>query len=369
MRVRALSAALLACGLAWALAGPGDAPAARAGEKKEKGDKPEKKAEANDLVVLDGAGKEVRLSTWKFLSGTRLLPWLAPGERPKGKQEPASEEALELREEGSTTFQKGILTLVPVTALKQIDYDAEKMTVRVTYLRAGEKGPEEGVLTGSTRYRGINKLTLEGEVDLGELGKAAQKVHGGSAKGARSIRFPSPKPVPAAKGRPAYIIGKDKEKTVHPVTDVQALYAVSRSKAVLIPKLMFKATVKIDLAKLDRLRVPEDDREGGDGYDFEVTLKGGKQLTLTLLTETNPEDGKPAQLQGLVGRVPAGYKLFPPHTLVEVQFDKAAPPPKKRIELDARAPRHGARTPEAVLASVSRGPGLRVGLAGRERAR
>ena len=29
-----------------------------------------------------------------------------------------------------------------------------------------------GTLTGSTKYKGVNKLTVEGESDLGELGKA-----------------------------------------------------------------------------------------------------------------------------------------------------------------------------------------------------
>jgi hypothetical protein len=360
MRVRTLGAALLACGLAWMVGGPGDPPAARAGDKKQK------KAEGKALVVVDGAGKEIRLSTWKFLRGTRRLSWLAPAAKPKGKPEkddkepgdeaPAGPEVLELREENSTTFQKGILTLVPLTSLEKIEYDPENQTVKVSYLRAGEKGPETAVLTGSTKFQGINKLTLEGEVDLGELGKAAQKFQGGTAKGIRSLRFPSPQPVPAPAGRPAFVTAKDKQKTQHPVADLQALYGLGRDRARLIPKLMFKTTVKIDLAKLERLRVPEDDKDSGDGYEFEVTLKGGKQLTLTLLTETNPEDGKRALLEGLVGRVAAGYQLFPLHTLLDVQFDKA-PPPKKKIDLDADAPGFRAGRGGAVVSAAGSRPG------------
>src|SRR5438876_214049 len=103
MRVRALSLMLLACGLAWALAGPRTAGGAG------------KKA-GGILVVIDHAGKEVKLSSWKFLSGTRRLSWLAPPGKAKGEKEgsedepSAGPEALELREENSTTFQKGILT-------------------------------------------------------------------------------------------------------------------------------------------------------------------------------------------------------------------------------------------------------------------
>ena len=318
MRVRALSLMLLACGLAWALAGP---PTAGGAGKKAGG----------VLVVIDHAGKEVKLSAWKFLKGARRLSWLAPAGKAKakgGKEEgedeaPAGPEALELREENSTTFQSGILTLVPVTSLKRIDYDAENKTVQVTFLTASAKGSEAGTLTGSTKYTGINKLTLEGEVDLGELGKAALKFQGGTPKSIKSLQFSDPRPLPAPTGRPAVITANDKEKTRHKVSDLRALYLVGRGQERLSNLLMFKATVKIDLAKLQKLRRALSEEKNGGGYDFEVTLKSGKEHTLTLLTKTNPEDGKPAQLEGLLGRVPGGYKLFPAHTILEVQFDQA----------------------------------------------
>jgi hypothetical protein len=317
MRVRAFSLPLLACGLAWALAGP--LTAGGAGKKS-----------GGVLVVIDHAGKEVKLSAWKFLSGTRRLSWLAPAGKakakgPKGGEEggddetPAGPEALELREENSTTFQNGILTLVPVAGLKKIAYDPDSKTVQVTYL-AGDK---DGTLTGSTKYKGVNKLMVEGEVDLGELGKAAQKFQGGTPKGVKSFQFLGASPLPAAKGRPAVLTANDREKTKHEVSDLRALYRVARGQERLSDLLMFKATVKIDLAKLQKLRRVESEEKNGGGYDFEVTLKSGKEHTLTLLTTTNPEDGKPAQLEGLLGRVPGGYKLFPAHTVLEVQFDAA----------------------------------------------
>ena len=51
-----------------------------------------------------------------------------------------------------------------------------------------------------------------------------------------------------------------------------------------------------------------------------MTLKDGEENTLTLL-KTVPVDDKPAALEGFVGRVPAGYRLFPVQALAEVQFD------------------------------------------------
>jgi hypothetical protein len=323
-----MSAVLLACGLGWGLA----APRTAGGEGK--------KGEGGGLLIVDGAGKEVRLSTWKFLNGTRRLTWLAPA--PKGKtkegkgaaeggedEAPAGPEALELREENSTTFQNGILTLVPVTGLKKITYDAESKTVQVTCLVAGAKGPEEATLTGSTKYRGVNKLTIEGEADLGELGKAALKFQGGSAKGVRSVQFLGAKPAPAPAGRPAVITAQDKEKTRHKVTDLQALYQAGGGREQLSGTLLFKTTVKLPLAKVEKLRYVEPEEKKAEGYDFEVTLKGGKQHTLTLLTRANLEAGKPVMLEGLLGRVPGGYKLFPAHTIVEVQFDPAEAAPEK----------------------------------------
>src|SRR5262249_87887 len=149
------------------------------------------------------------------------------------------------------------------------------------------------------------------EADLGELGKAALKFQGGTAKGVRSLEFLGAKPAPAPAGRPATLTAQDKEKTQHRVTGLQALYQTARGREQLGDTLHFKATVKVPLTRLARLRHVESEEKKGQGYDFEVTLKDGKQHTLTLLTRTNPEDGKALVLEGLLGRVPGGYKLFP----------------------------------------------------------
>jgi hypothetical protein len=89
--------------------------------------------------------------------------------------------------------------------------------------------------------------------------------------------------------------------------------------------------VKVDVAKVAKLaRVDSEDRKGAS-LDFEVALKDGARHTLILLTKGTPEDAKSGALQGLVGRVPAGWKLFPLHTIRAVEFDRTEPAPKKKV--------------------------------------
>ena len=106
----------LAAGLGWLFASASSA------------DEPPKAAEPGTLVILDRAGKEQKLKTWKFANGTRRLSWLAPVMPAKDKDDkdgkakdrpkpPASKndksaaglEALEFREEHSTQFKDGVL--------------------------------------------------------------------------------------------------------------------------------------------------------------------------------------------------------------------------------------------------------------------
>src|SRR5690242_4693554 len=126
MTFRIPSLLLLLCGLVWTLSGP--LSAGEAG----------KKPAAGVLVVVDNAGKEVKLSNWKFLTGTRKMTWLAAAGKSKAKgkegeeEVPVGPEALEFRDENSTTFKDGILTLVPLASIKKIDYDLENRKVTVT---------------------------------------------------------------------------------------------------------------------------------------------------------------------------------------------------------------------------------------------
>ncbi len=273
------------------------------------------------VTVIDGAGKEIKLKSWKLLAGTWNLSWLADKAAPpdKKKKETAGEgpQALDFREDKSTSFQNGIRTLVPLSSIRTIDYDNEKKTMAVTCAAADGK---DQILTGTTKYVGINKLLLEGEVDLGDLGVATVKFQGGHPKdGIRGLRFADAKPAGATTGKIA-VLAQDKEK--HQVAELVPLYRSLSGQLQILPTLYFKTTVKINVAKIQKIRHVEAEGKNHVSHDYEITLHDGAKHTLTLL-DRNPDDPKTAPvLVGLVGRVPAGYKLFPPHTISEVQFEE-----------------------------------------------
>jgi hypothetical protein len=304
MRKVAAALALLWCGLTAFAAEP---------EKKEPAKEAGKQAV---LTVLDAGGKEHKLKTWKFSRGTRRLAWAA-GKEEKGEKgkPPAGPEVLEIREENSTTYRDGILTLVPIDRIRAIDFDYEKGTVKV-HVVTGDKEEDDLVLTGSTEYDGINKVTIESDIDKGELGVATVKFQGGMAKGIRGLRFASPKaPAAAPAGRKAEVTGADKNKTKHEAAGLRALYELADRSQKLSPTLMFKKTLKVDLDKVEAIKVS--DPAGGE---WDVTL-GGETNTLTLLRKATL-DGKALTLLGLVGQTKAGYKLFAVPTIVAVEFAK-----------------------------------------------
>jgi hypothetical protein len=315
----------------WWLAWPGTAPAKE--PAKEKADAPE----AGTLVVVDNAGKKHTLKKWEFLQGTERLSWLAPapkkkgpdkkgkkGARPKGPRGP---EVLAFREEASTDLRIGVLTYVLLDRIRSIEYDKKKQTVTVRIAKPGGEADEEEVLTGSTAYPGVNRLTIEADADLGELGVAKVKFQGGTPKGVRSIQFPTPKAPAPAKGRLGRVTLADKDHTVFKVTDLQPLYLLANGEVRRIPTLLFRKTVKIGLDKIRRLSFVENEEKGAGGLDYEVALAGGKEHTLTLLNRTSPLDGKAARLLGFVGQVHAGYKLFPlraspNNTFTQIRFEE-----------------------------------------------
>jgi hypothetical protein len=64
-----------------------------------------------------------------------------------------------------------------------------------------------------------------------------------------------------------------------------------------------------------------------------VVQKDGDDSTLTLL-QTATIDGQPAQLVGLIGKVPVGYKLFPVRRITAIHFDTSEEPKEKVKEKD-----------------------------------
>jgi hypothetical protein len=136
----------------------------------------------------------------------------------------------------------------------------------------------------------------------------------------KKVVFPSPKKVADLQGRPAVITDSEKKKGTHAITDVQPLYRFEDGTEKLAPTLMFKKTLKLDVAKIQKIHAGEDKPKDMDGPEWLVTMKDGEETTLTLL-KTITLDDKEARLEGLLGRVPGGYRLFPVHTISEIQFD------------------------------------------------
>jgi hypothetical protein len=90
-----------------------------------------------------------------------------------------------------------------------------------------------------------------------------------------------------------------------------------------VPYLMFKKTVKVDMDKLASLRfVPSVDKKKAS-TDYEVTLKDGAKHTLSLLTSVET-DKKKMMLVGLIGRVEVGYKLFSTDAISEFRLSADA---------------------------------------------
>jgi hypothetical protein len=261
-----------------------------------------------ETVVTDANGKEVVLRKWKIVGGTRKLSWL-PGDKM---------EFFEMRELGSTNFKDGVTTFVPMSRIESIkyDYDEEIAAVRV----AGIDKP----LKGTTKFKDINSITIEAEVDQGTSGIADLRYRGGVIKvGFKEVKFPDAKAPeePPAKGvLYSFLVapeGKGKTGTVMTAISVQGLYRFGDGSEKLLPLLMFKKTLKVDIGSIQHLNVGAFNVKEKTA-ECEVTLKDGMQLSVTLLTSATVDE-KPASLVGLVGKVAAGWKLFPIHTIHEFQ--------------------------------------------------
>src|SRR5262249_90642 len=125
------------------------------------------------IVIIDSAGKEQKVKEWAFTQRTRRLSWLAPAPKDEpGKEDkdnpPApvrakgrpttGPEALEFREDNSTNFVDGVVTLVPLDRLHAIEYD-DKDGVRVRVFLS-PKADDDLTLKGTTKYKGINKIAI-----------------------------------------------------------------------------------------------------------------------------------------------------------------------------------------------------------------
>jgi hypothetical protein len=288
-----------------------------------------KPAEPGTLVLIDAAGKELKVKSWKFTGGTRRLSWLADDRSDdsmdkdvkgkKGKAAPAGvgPEALIVYEELKAVYLPGVQTLVPIDRLRSITFDAEKKTMTVRAATSGK--PEEDVtLVGTTAYKRVNTISLAADVDKGDAGIASLTYQSGGPRGIRGIRFAQPKVSADKPGRGAVVISLNgKEKKTHKVSDLLPLYSMGSGRLKTSPLLLFRKTLRIDVSKIKKIAAGSDD---SNDTVWQVVQKDGDDSTLTLL-DKGTIDGQQAQLVGLVGKTAAGYKLFPVIAIHAIDFD------------------------------------------------
>ena len=267
-------------------------------------------AKVGEAVVTDVDGKEHKLTGVKLTTGTRHLSWLA---NPKGTTaaEKLGPLAIEVREQHSTTYAKGIITLVPTTSLESAKYDYEKQIVSLTV--KGLKAP----LTGTLQYKGINVLGISGSVD----GKAESFTAGVLNKGAvKTVAFegavsvpPVPKEV-AEKGWSVKIVQPTAENPTLIVRNMKALYQFPGGVEQLIDGIPVRKGQPVPFDKnLKRFELLANDMNTNiAAAEVEVGDGPEKVIAIPLTTE---QDKKTGTLVGFLAEVDAGYKLFPLHTV------------------------------------------------------
>mgnify|MGYP001017857088 CR=1 FL=1 len=269
-------------------------------------------------TITDTAGKEVTPKKWKVSYGLKKLTWA------EGKPE-----VFEMRELHSTTFKDGILTYIPTTRLQRLAYDYEKDSVEAFV--AGVDKP----LLGSTRFKDINNIVIEAEIDQGAAGVVELRFRGGLAKGGiRGVKFPdakAPEKAPELGQLYSFTVppeGKGKTgPTIQTAHKIQALYRLPSGEEKLVDYLMFKKTLKVELSNILKMNFGEYNVKDATS-ECELKMKDGSDLSVTLLTTITLND-KQAKLIGFVGAVPAGYRLFPVHTITEMQPGEVKLPEEK----------------------------------------
>jgi hypothetical protein len=264
-------------------------------------------AEDVPVVVIDSAGKELKLTGVKWTTGTRRLAWLAD---PKGETDDARKGplAVEVREPNSTTYQKGVVTLIPAASVEAIRYDYEKLTVSVSV-----KGRAEPV-AGTIQYRGFSVVGLEGKD-----GDATVKLAGGVLKtGFKSATFLDAKPLPERKPGGALwgvqIVQPGAKDPTLTVRNLKVLFTFPGGTEQLLEGLPVRKgdPLKLD-ASVKRLEIL------ATNADTQITVlevqssDGPERVVVVPLTLE--EGGRTGTLAGFLGEVDVGWKLFPLHTV------------------------------------------------------
>lgn len=258
-------------------------------------------AEPTAAIVTDAEGKELKVTGVKFGVGARRLAFLAEG-TDKGPL------ALEVREPHSTTYAKGVVTYIPLSAVEGVKYDYEKQLAAIAV-----KGLKEPI-AGTLQFKGINVLTFDATAD----GKNAKYSGGAFTKGnIKAVAFAGAEPVPERKPGAAWAVQIDQPKAMDPtlkVSGVKFLYQGAGGAEWLSDTALVR---KGDAFKLDETITsfaPVAVDPNTLMAAVEVGTTGGPER-IVVLNLSAEKDGKKGTLVGLLGESEAGWKLFPLHTI------------------------------------------------------
>lgn len=273
---------------------------------------------AGEAVVIDAEGKEHKLTGLKFTTGTRRVAWLAD---PEGAtdDEKKGPLALEVREADSTTFTKGVITLIPIASLEAARFDYEKKVATLNV-----KGLKEP-LSGTLEYRGINVIGIGGMSD----GKSAAFSGGTITKtSVKSMRFGGAQPLPKPNAGMTWNI-----QIVHPKADnptlrarnLKVLYSFPGGAEELVEGIPVRKGQPIPFnGALKRFEMLASDSNTNIAA-AEIDGAGGPERVIAIPL-TIEQEKRTGTLIGFVGEVDAGWKLFPLHTI------KVIKPSMRKIE-------------------------------------
>jgi hypothetical protein len=259
-------------------------------------------------VVTDSAGKEIKITSFKPTNGARRLSWLAD---PKGMTDDLRKgpHALELREINSTTFSKGVVTLVPLSGIESIRYEYDKHTLAVSVKGAAEP------LTGTLQYKGINVLAFDADAG-GITGKFTGGVPG---TGIKSIAFSGAKPLAARpSGGASWAVQIVQPTANHPtlmVRNLKPLFALPGGGETLLDAIPTRKgdPIALTTAGVKRLEILAVD-PNTQMAAVEIQSDDGPERVV-MVPLTRDHEKKTATLIGLLGEVDAGWKLFPLHAI------------------------------------------------------
>lgn len=265
-----------------------------------------------ELLITDGSGKEHRLSSWKFVEGSKEIDWVRDNDLPL--------QTLRFVEGKGSLLKNHVTTFVPIKSVQSLNFDEKKNTVKLTILGHDKK---ELILEGPLGYVGVNVFAVETTTEVDDLGKAKFKFQGGVPRGIRSIRFPNPMPLEfKAKDPLALIRTLDRQGNLHNVSNPQALYMKQNRSEVLRQGLHFEETIKIALNKLAKMIQVGN---GGRQLVYDVTLPSGWQKPLVLRTTHTLTKKQTEFFVGLVGECETGYKLFPMPSITAIYIGDHIP--------------------------------------------